>query len=576
MASFCRVLFLLHRTDDTQTTSSDSCNNKTRFTSNTNFTKRSSTTRDSKLASSMKPVIFILLILSLLLTVSGKKWGLSSTHDCQAVLKYEDGKMMTYVTDLVSHSFIRAKEICEEIGGSLPIIHSQDTVDFLTDTLFPQSNIYISKIWLGRKIMNSTSMTTSCSTEWLDDSPVDFEMQEFGGGCQHQCNNTDCCAMYVSLHKKYYKKASFGDCNLLRAYAVCVIPGDYIALLEEAKPDLRLISFEKRFMGNNCDLKDRMENIREIQSQNKSQATKMNSTLPFWAHNEGCKSIIVLQDNSNTTILIDNRSPGATFNETLKWCSDLGGHLPMIRNLTEFNLLKGTILDLTDSSHLWLGWYPIANTTNCTSSWMDGSPAFNIANFSFLSSIQSYDDPDYEFHYRTTFDGHRRTPFPRFQSEIRLLESCDQCSYDNCCALQTSPSGAVFGSCEEVHRKVCVIPGDFMLSQSTPEATAGCNYIDIHDPVVITTTATQEPLTGINIESDDDDETTKSAQSIPHIVSNIAICVICFFLIFISIKVYSIIKSRKQWSRSPVSAEYSEQEVTLNEWSSYEPLTPSL
>lgn len=566
----------------------------------------------------MKPVTFILLILSLLLTVSGRKWGLSSKNDCRAALKYEDGKMMTYVTDRMPHSFIRAKEICEEIGGSLPIIHSQDTVDFLTDTLFPQGKPHDSKIWLGRKIINSTSMTTSCSTEWLDDSPVDFVMQEFGGGCQHQCNNTDCCAMYVSANKKYYKKASFGDCNLLRAYAVCVIPGDYISLLEEAESTTprSFPIFPRPHMNynyNNCDLKDRMKNAREIQSRNQSpKATNTNSTS--WTHTEGCKSVIVSQDNSNTTILIDNRSPGATFNETLKWCNDLGGHLPMIRNFQEFNLMKRTVLDLTDSSHLWLGWHPIANTTNCTSSWMDGSPAFNIANFSFLSSVQSYDYPDDDF--RVAFHYHR-TIFPRFQSEIRLIRTCEQCSFDNCCALQTSPSGAVFGSCEEVLRKVCVIPGDFMLSQSKPEATAGCNYIDVHDPVEITTTTTQEPMTGINIELDDDDETTKSGKSIPetttmsskvpmtdrrvdaltaspdgekmhfyqsasayyhysNIVSNIAVCVTCAFLIFIAIKVYSIIKSRKRRSRSPVSAEYSEQGVTLNEWSSCEPLTPNL
>ena len=586
------------------------------------------TTRDSKVGSSMKFITFVIFVLSLLLTVSGKKWRLSSANDCRAALKYENGKMMTYVSDSKTHSFTRAREICEEIGGSLPIIHSQDTLDFLTDTLFPQNrSLHSSRtwsssgIWLGRKTINSTLETASCSTEWLDGSPVDFEIKEFGGGCEHQCNNTDCCAMYVSAGKKYYKKASFGNCNLVRAYVVCVIPGNYISLMEEADSTHR---FFRPFHYSNCDLKDRMEKARQNVSRTEPRrTTSMYSTPPSWAHIEGCKSVIVSQDNSNKTILIDNRKPGATFNETLKWCTDLGGHLPMIRNFEEYNIIKRTVLDLTDSSHLWLGWHPIANTTNCTSSWMDGSPAFNIADFSFLSPIQSDDDLDSGY-YVHIFHNLGRTSSPLFQhkstfnpfrSKIKLLSSCEQCSYDDCCALQTSYDGATFGSCEENLRKVCVIPGDFMLSQSNPEATAGCNYIDIHDPVVITTTTTQEPITGIDIINDDDyenEETTRSGKSTlesttmsneepvtdhltsstsekmdvyqsympssyhySSIVSNIVICVTCSFLVFIALKIHRLIK-RQRWSRSPVSAEYSEQGVTLSEWNSCEPLTQNL
>ena len=611
----------------TQTTFTDDCNN-TRFTSSTKFCK--TTIRDSKVASSMKSITFLIFVLSLLLTVSGKKWRLSSENDCRAALKYENGKMMTFVTDSMPHSFARAKEFCEELGGSLPIVHSQDTLDLLTDVLFPQNRSlhtsrtsFSSGIWLGRKTINSTSETTSCSTEWLDGSSVDFEIKEFGGGCEHQCNNTDCCAMYISTSRKYYKKASFGNCKLVRAYAVCVIPGNYISLIEE--PDLTHRLF-RPFHYSTCDLKDRMEKVRQNVSQ--SEPRRMTSlyipTPPSWTHIEGCKSVIVSQDNSNTTILIDNRKPGATFNETLKWCNDLGGHLPMIRNFEEFNILKKTVLDLTDSSHLWLGWHPIANTTNCTSSWMDGSLPFNIANFSFLSPVQSDDDFDSHYHGHV-FHSIGRTSSPLFQykstffnpfrSKVKLLSSCEQCSFDDCCALQTSFGGATFGSCEEILRKVCVIPGDFMHSQSKPEATAGCNYIDIHDPVVITTTTTQEPITGIDIVSDDednDDETTTSGKStlesttmsneesvtdhltssssekmhvyqsyVPtsyhysSIVSNIVICVTCSFLVFIALKIHRLIK-RQRWSRSPVSAEYSEQGVTLSEWNSCEPLTQNL
>ena len=454
-----------------------------------------------------------MLILSLLLTVSGKKWRITSTNDCRAALKYENGTIMTYVTDGMSHSFARAKEICEEIGGSLPIIHSQDTLDLLTDVMFPQNQSRTSRlwssseIWLGRKTMNSTS----CSTEWLDGSPVDFEMQEFGGGCHHECNNTDCCAMYVSANKQNYKKISFGDCKLFRAHAVCVIPGNYISLFEEADSTYDYLNHTRY---PNCDLKDRIEKFRRIVSENKSREMIQMSGTPPSTHTESCKSIFVSQDNSNETILIDNRKPGATFNETLKWCNDLGGHLPIIRNFEEYNIIKRTILDLTNSSHLWLGWHPIANTTNCTSSWMDGSLPFNIANFSFLSPFPSYNlyfGSDYYVH---TFRNPVRTSSPRLHPsrfKVKLIRSCEQCSFDDCCALQTSSDRATFGSCEEVLKKVCVIPGDFMQNQSKPEAVTGCNYIDIHDPVAFTTTTTQEPM-----RASDDDEATLETTTMPN------------------------------------------------------------
>lgn len=121
----------------------------------------------------------------------------------------------------------------------------------------------------------------------------------------------------------------------------------------------------------------------------------------------------------------------ATFEETVKWCEKLGGHLPSITSQEDLDFL----VNIT-SLPTWLN-MKRDNETNCT--WLDNSPT----NFSLPWAVDSCDNSTFDY--------------------------CDS----SCCGLvgQANFTNVTMESCSVSYSAICV-------AQSDTEVTAQWYYLD--------------------------------------------------------------------------------------------------
>jgi hypothetical protein len=140
---------------------------------------------------------------------------------------------------------------------------------------------------------------------------------------------------------------------------------------------------------------------------------------------------------------------GFTLNETIGWCSQIGGYLPFIRSqedmvfLLDSVVMKGT---LGYCDNIWLGRKPVS-----LSQITQGKPLKKISNKEQNERLQEtdrqwLDNSSIEFNLKY---GHR-----------------SYCAQEDCCGLYVSNSadsnerGSVwFSDCDAKHRRVCVIDG---------------------------------------------------------------------------------------------------------------------
>lgn len=88
---------------------------------------------------------------------------------------YETWKYIT-VEDSYINTFNYAAKLCRDLGGSLPFIHSQEDLDFLTDTVIGKDSPGDTTTWIGLNMTNH-----SCS-EYLDGSPVNYDFSYYDDG----------------------------------------------------------------------------------------------------------------------------------------------------------------------------------------------------------------------------------------------------------------------------------------------------------------------------------------------------------------------------------------------------------
>ena len=150
-----------------------------------------------------------------------------SNYPWRAVLRSYD-KIETYlIDDHASFSFNETLDWCLRLGGKLPMPSSEQDSNFLMNNVIIKDSPGGSmKSWMGRK----PSHQSSCSSQWLDNRPVDYRFQEYFSENCSTCQDKDCCAMYV-WNDSDHEKVGFMECSQ-SARKVCIVPGDLIAKIE--------------------------------------------------------------------------------------------------------------------------------------------------------------------------------------------------------------------------------------------------------------------------------------------------------------------------------------------------------
>lgn len=136
----------------------------------------------------------------------------------------------------------------------------------------------------------------------------------------------------------------------------------------------------------------------------------------FYRSHDGMKETYIIDDNGHFSL-----------NQSLVWCENLGGKLPVVQDQADFDfLMEEVILQSSPggSFRTWIGRKTVFKTA-CSDVWMDGS-------------LVKY-------------------PFTEVSSE-----NCLSCVDHNCCAMFVLNDRENFGktghqSCESGARRVCVI-----------------------------------------------------------------------------------------------------------------------
>ena len=156
-----------------------------------------------------------------------------SNCECDIIVRQTqiNGRIKTYykVTGM-AYDFNSARDLCHGLGGQLPIILTQDELDFLADTVIVKDDAAMvgSKMtWMGLKKENGHCF------DWLDGTRVNMSFTYYSR-CE-SCT-TSCCAMYM-WNDGDHKKMGFRNCKEV-AKAVCVLGEENLALLSKLYGEL--------------------------------------------------------------------------------------------------------------------------------------------------------------------------------------------------------------------------------------------------------------------------------------------------------------------------------------------------
>ena len=113
---------------------------------------------------------------------------------CTIIHRTSDGLNETYIFDnqIAANPFNQSVKWCEKLGGKMPIIHSDDDMDFLHLVL---KHVKLARygVWIGAKPVSNTS---NCPNQWLDGTNVTYKFDFDDDGCL-ACERRDCCAVYL-------------------------------------------------------------------------------------------------------------------------------------------------------------------------------------------------------------------------------------------------------------------------------------------------------------------------------------------------------------------------------------------
>ena len=157
---------------------------------------------------------------------------LTSVCRSEIIIKYRQtykGVKTYYKLTGMTYDFNSAINWCHGLGGQLPIVLTQDELDFLADEVIVRNDGAMTDsktTWMGLKKEKGHCFN------WLDGTRVNMF---FNYLTRCELCTAPCCAMYM-WNDRNHKKMGFRDCNLL-AKAVCVfdeektvLPKDYASL----------------------------------------------------------------------------------------------------------------------------------------------------------------------------------------------------------------------------------------------------------------------------------------------------------------------------------------------------------
>ena len=93
--------------------------------------------------------------------------------------------------------------MCQDLGGDLAIIRSQDENKFIRELLNPQKMVQIESAWLGLKRKTSAGNTFY----WIDDTPLAGHFSAWASG-EPNDSREECVQIYVA---SAYNRGKWND-----------------------------------------------------------------------------------------------------------------------------------------------------------------------------------------------------------------------------------------------------------------------------------------------------------------------------------------------------------------------------
>ena len=155
--------------------------------------------------------------------------------DCRAFLRRDrENTTTTYIHYKDPLDFEDTIEYCNKLNGKLPMIHTQEDIDFLVKTIpVTCANGYCTyTLWLGLKSVSHEK----CSDEWLDGSGVTFNNFKYWNPKRDNCTvclGYDCCTLYAWIDRS--EQVAYTKCEYEKS-AVCIVDGDQTNLCNIVDP----------------------------------------------------------------------------------------------------------------------------------------------------------------------------------------------------------------------------------------------------------------------------------------------------------------------------------------------------
>ena len=205
-----------------------------------------------------------------------------------------------YIIDDNEHSFLDSVKYCSELGGTLPIIHSQEDYDYLMEKLKETKTGY-DRTWLGL-----IKVGDDCKT-WMDGSKLTFKFtyDPINGG-DSCCPTKDCALkLWNNINTVQYGKVFMSNYTTsLGGRRVCVLKNLFLKELDEkAKKieDSLMKKLEEKSLQQRKSLNEMRATMLQ-QYQNLEEGVKKNITSIEMEHNEKITKVIDWQIDAEKKI----------------------------------------------------------------------------------------------------------------------------------------------------------------------------------------------------------------------------------------------------------------------------------
>lgn len=278
-------------------------------------------------------------------------------------IRFDDNDhVRVYVSSSEGHlySYDNTVTWCDDLGGSLPTIHSKQDLDWLASSTYHQFGDGI-PTWLNMKRISKGGVH---KCDWNDGSPYDFPLPwETSCDDMSTCNYTDSCA--AGAFNDFAKVNLFPTTHAYHRVCVRVVAQSnlvkYIDALYRKVPTLEPIRMQQ--------IAGHLNYVwREIQDAKGDNETTKAQVLLRILHGQDKLLVYVFRG--------DNL---ATFHNTMYWCNNLGGFMPSIHSKEDIKwlgkFLNNTAGRMPRSPSVWIGMNrTLVGGKDYHCNWLDGTP----------------------------------------------------------------------------------------------------------------------------------------------------------------------------------------------------------